>query len=73
MSEMLEQEEILNIQYHVGKMIVKALNRAVNVRDAAKLLGVTERTLYRYKWQYNVMYDRKSGTYFIPQGKTINI
>lgn len=63
-------EEILNIEYHVKRMIVKALNNTQTHEDAALLLGITVRTLYRYKAQYNVFYDKRSNDYFLRESLT---
>lgn len=38
--------ENLNIEDNTLELILKALNRARNIKEAAKLLGITEKTLY---------------------------
>jgi transcriptional regulator with PAS, ATPase and Fis domain len=47
-------EEILNIDYHTKRLIVKALNKSATHEKAAKALGISERNLFRLKKQYNI-------------------
>lgn len=48
------EQEILNIEYHTKRLILKALNQERTVRDAADSLGISERTLYFHMKQYNI-------------------
>jgi predicted DNA-binding transcriptional regulator YafY len=48
-------EEILNIDYHNKRLMLKALNKHPTVEEAAKALGISERTLYRWMDEYNVV------------------
>ena len=57
-------EEILNIEYHTKILVIKALNRSGMSCEAAQLLGISERTLYRYKKQYNIGYDPKKDCFY---------
>jgi phage antirepressor YoqD-like protein len=41
-------EETLNLKINTDKLILKALEISATIRDAAKLLGITERTLYHW-------------------------
>ena len=55
--------EILNIEYHVKRMVIKALNQTQSHEAAGRLLGVTGRTVYRYKRQFDIVYDAKRNEY----------
>ncbi len=48
-------DEILNIDYHTKRLIIKALNKSPNIPTAARLLGYSEKTLYNKKRQYNIV------------------
>lgn len=51
--------EILNIHYHKKVMILKALNKYGNgnIDASARDLGISLRTLYRYKHDLEIEYD----------------
>jgi hypothetical protein len=57
MPEEMPAEDILNIEYHTKRLLLKALNKYRYNYEAARELGICERQLYRYKRQYNVIYD----------------
>lgn len=44
--------ENLNIQYHTARHVREALRRYKSQEDAAKALGISSRTLIRYKKLY---------------------
>lgn len=44
--------ENLNIQYHIARHVREALRRYKSQEDAAKALGISSRTLIRYKKLY---------------------
>jgi len=48
------QDEILNLDYHYEKMLIKALNKGSTIKDASKLLGITERTTYTWMKKFNL-------------------
>jgi transcriptional regulator with PAS, ATPase and Fis domain len=48
-------EEILNIDYHNKRLMIKALNKHPTVALAAKELGMSERNLYRWMDEYKVV------------------
>jgi transposase-like protein len=48
------QNEILNLDYHYEKMLIKALNKAGTIKDASQLLGITERTTYSWMKKFNL-------------------
>jgi len=56
---------ILNIEYHTKRLLLKALNKAGNKTGAAKLTGVSKRTMDRYVIHYNIEYCFKTNTYKI--------
>jgi len=41
-------QENLNIHNHHKILAIKALDRSKTIKDAAKLMGITDRTLYRW-------------------------
>jgi transposase-like protein len=47
-------KENLNFQHHYKILIVKALNKSKTIKDASKLLGITDRTLYRWIKQFEI-------------------
>jgi hypothetical protein len=49
-------EITLNIDYHIRRATVRALNIARTKRDAAILLGVTERTIFNFLDKYDISY-----------------
>lgn len=66
------KDEILNIEYHVKIMVLKALNRTDNNNDACKLLGISVRTLFRYKISFNIIYDDINNNFYIRQPIIVN-
>lgn len=63
-------KEILNIDYHVRRLVLKALNLKPNYIEAAKALGVSLRTVYRKMNQYNIR--KVDGIHEINDRKKIN-
>lgn len=51
------QSETLNIDYHVRRLVVKALNLFPTKIGAAKALGICERQLYVYIHKYDIYHD----------------
>jgi predicted DNA-binding transcriptional regulator YafY len=47
--------ETLNIDYHNKRLMLKALNKHPTVEQAAKALGISERTLYRWMDEYKIV------------------
>jgi transposase len=47
-------EEVLNIDYHKARLIIKSLNKSNNFKDAAKLCGIHKRTLYNWIRIYEI-------------------
>ena len=56
-------DEILNIDYHVRRMVIKALNKTKYVFEAAEMLGVSSRSVYRYMEIFGIGYNRKKKEY----------
>lgn len=55
------QEESLNIDYHISRLVVRVLNKVETKVEAHRLLGCSEKTLYRYIWCYNL--KQKNGVW----------
>jgi hypothetical protein len=47
-------EEILNIEYHTKRLVLKALNQEATIEAAATKLNISVRTLHRYKVQFKI-------------------
>ena len=62
-------QEILNIEYHKKRLVLKALNLVSTMPYAASKLGISLRTLYRIMDDYNIVYEKKDGKrqYFIKE------
>jgi len=56
--------EILNIEYHRCRLIVKALNTCPTRVIACKELRISDRSLYRLMATYDICKRQKDGTYF---------
>jgi len=56
-------DEILNLEHHRRLMLEKALARAPDQRAAARMLGVSLRTLARMLDRYDLQFDRITKTY----------
>jgi hypothetical protein len=63
------QEEILNIEYHTKRLVVKALNTCGTHEAAAARLGICTRTVFRLKRIYGI--KKVNGQFTIIQ-KTVN-
>ena len=57
-------EEILNIDYHIKRLTLKALNRFPTTQEAANALGYSARQVLRFKKQFNIKRSRKSKEYY---------
>jgi hypothetical protein len=64
--------EILNIDYNIKILIIKALNSSRTNRVAHVKLGISVKTLYSYIRQYNIKYNKNTHAYEedIPRGRT---
>ncbi|MFC4261892.1 helix-turn-helix domain-containing protein [Ferruginibacter yonginensis] len=51
--------EILNIQFHIKRLVLKALNKCKTDAEAAKELGISIRSLYLYKKEFKIIKDSK--------------
>lgn len=67
--------EILNIDYHKKRMILKSLNRyGKGYMDAsARDLGISLRTLYRYKYDLEIEYDAKTKQFYSKRQEAVLI
>ena len=50
------EKEILNIDYHTERYTIEALMRSNTIPEAAKLLEVSERSVFRYMDRYQINY-----------------
>lgn len=57
------EQEILNIEHHIKIMILKALNKTRHQHFASKLLGISDRSLHRYKKNFGIVYNRLEGVW----------
>lgn len=64
-------QEILNIEHHVKILVLKALNRTANHSYAAKELGITERTLYRYKKNFGIAFNKPKNFFYFKGDKAV--
>lgn len=51
--------ENLNIFHHYKINTIKALNKSSNIKEAANLLGISDRTLQKWKKDFNIVWDNK--------------
>jgi hypothetical protein len=42
------QDEILNLDFHIKRLTLLALNKTASIEAAAAMLGITGRTVHRY-------------------------
>lgn len=49
-----QQVETLNLEYWTREYVVRALNKARTILEAAYLLGINERMIYYYRVRYNI-------------------
>ena len=54
---MATKKEILNINYHIERYTIEALMRTKTIPEAAKLLEVSERSVFRYMVRYEINYE----------------
>lgn len=52
--------EVLNIHYHKQRLLVAALNKADKIKDAAKLLGISEKGIYNLIKQHYIFYNHSA-------------
>lgn len=55
--------QILNIEYNIGLLVLKALNKSKKIDDAAPLLGVSIRQVFFYKKHYSIVWDAQKKCY----------
>ena len=54
------EQEILNIEYHRVRLIVKSLNLSRDKRDAAQKCGLSVKSLYQYIRIYDIVKENKN-------------
>lgn len=52
-------EENLNLHENIGLLVIKTLNKYRYKIDAARSLGISERTLYRYICDYSLVLTKQ--------------
>lgn len=55
--------EILNLEHHYKVNTLKALNKTATIPDAAKLLGVSSRTVHFWKQKFGIYLDKKENQF----------
>ena len=58
------EQEILNIEYHKVRLMVKSLNLYNNCKEASYQCGVSTKCFYNYMKLYNI---KKEGTQWVAQ------
>ena len=53
--------EILNLEHNYRILITKAINKTQNLKEASKLLGLGERTLYTWMKNLNIKREKNYG------------
>ena len=71
LNKTIMETEILNIDYHLKRIILKALNTSLYKYQAAKKLGITIRSLLRKIIDYDIEYSVRAGRYIIKEKKEI--
>jgi transposase-like protein len=57
-------DEILNVDFHRRRLLLKSLNISKTYEEAAKRCGIAKRTLFLWKRNYNIR-KNKEGKYVI--------
>lgn len=58
--------EILNLDYHRSRLIIKSLNTSKTIKEAAQKCGLTTRTFHTWRKNYSIrknkegIYERKT-------------
>lgn len=56
-----------NLNENQKRLIIKALNNFPTKIEAAKKLGIVERSLYNYIDKHNIVLNEKTGKYYTPK------
>jgi len=56
-------DEILNIDYHRFRLVLKSLNSSATIAIAADKCGVNKRTMFNYMKQYSIFYSKEEKKY----------
>lgn len=67
--------EILNIDYHTKRLVLKALNLYGDRyhKAAAQSLGISMRTLFRYKHDLEIEYDEETKQFYSKRQEAVLI
>lgn len=52
------EKEILNLEYHSLRILVKVLSQCHSFKEAAEITGVAPSTLYRMLWRGGIEYKK---------------
>lgn len=55
-------EEILNVDYHRCRLMLKSLNTSKTIKEAAQKCGLSKRTMQTWRKNYNIV-KNKDGIY----------
>jgi len=55
-------EEILNVDYHRCRLMLKSLNTSKTIKEAAQKCGLSKRTMQTWRKNYNIV-KNKDGVY----------
>ena len=67
--ELLLHCEVLNMDYHTSRLLLKALNTHKKLKDAANALQLPESTFLRLRKERNVAYNDLTGLWYIQSNK----
>lgn len=62
------EDKIITIDQLRRQILLKALNKAGTAAGAAELMGISERTVWRWKRSYRVEKDEQTGSYRVAIG-----
>jgi len=57
-------QEILNIDYHINILTIKALNKAKTQTEAAILLGIEKHTVKTWIERFDIRFNTQTNTYY---------
>lgn len=63
----MQNEPVLNLEKNKKELTLKALNQARNVKEAARLLGRSSKTIHRYMKQWRMKRDVGGDYYYAPK------
>ncbi len=58
----INMEEVLNMDYHRCRLILKSLNSSKTIKEAAQKCGLSKRTMQTWRKNYDII-KNKNGSY----------